>query len=188
LFDSFFRAAYLEEGLKFIIIYFFCTKLPEFNEKYDALIYSASVGLGYAGMENIGYLYIEGAKFSERIYPLFLHLGLALIMGIFLMKSIFNKFNKKLCIFLSLLLPILIHGFHNFIISTGTNLTLLLWIILIALNFLFIIFMIFYSRSIQTKKIIEDEIKYEISDAEAIKSYFYVFFIISVIILFGYLF
>ena len=38
-FDSFIRAAFLEETLKFLIVIYYCLYLTEFNEPMDALIY-----------------------------------------------------------------------------------------------------------------------------------------------------
>ena len=55
-FLHFFRAAFLEEGLKFALLIFFCVRLSDLNEPMDAIVYGAAIGLGYAAMENIGYL------------------------------------------------------------------------------------------------------------------------------------
>ena len=55
-FCMFFRAAFLEEGLKFALLIFFCVRLSDLNEPMDAIVYGAAIGLGYAAMENIPYL------------------------------------------------------------------------------------------------------------------------------------
>ena len=55
-FMSFFRAAFLEEGIKFALLIFFCVRLSDLNEPMDAIVYGAAIGLGYAAMENLGYL------------------------------------------------------------------------------------------------------------------------------------
>ena len=56
-FLHFFRAAYLEEGLKFAFLIFVCVRLDALNEPIDAIVYGAAIGLGYAAMENLSYLY-----------------------------------------------------------------------------------------------------------------------------------
>ena len=56
-FSNFFRAAFLEEGLKFALLIFICVKLEALDEPIDAIVYGATIGLGYAAMENLGYLY-----------------------------------------------------------------------------------------------------------------------------------
>ena len=55
-FMSFFRAAFLEEGIKICLLLFFCVRLSALNEPMDAIVYGAAIGLGYAAMENIAYL------------------------------------------------------------------------------------------------------------------------------------
>ena len=55
-FLNFFRAAYLEESLKFAFLIFICVRLEALNEPIDAIVYGAAIGLGYAAMENLGYL------------------------------------------------------------------------------------------------------------------------------------
>ena len=60
---SFFRAAFLEEGIKFALLIFFCVRLSELNEPMDAIVYGAAIGLGYAAIENIGYLNYGGKDY-----------------------------------------------------------------------------------------------------------------------------
>ena len=55
-FMSFFRAAFLEEGIKFALLLFFCARLSDLNEPMDAIVYGAAIGLGYAAIENLEYL------------------------------------------------------------------------------------------------------------------------------------
>ena len=55
-FMNFFRAAFLEEGIKFALLIFICVRLEALNEPIDAIVYGAAIGLGYAAMENYGYL------------------------------------------------------------------------------------------------------------------------------------
>ena len=45
---NFLRAAFHEELYKFLILIYFCSRLTEFNEPMDAIIYGIAVSLGYA--------------------------------------------------------------------------------------------------------------------------------------------
>ena len=81
-FLMFFRAAFLEEGLKFALLLFFCVRLSDLNEPMDAIVYGAAIGLGYAAMENIPYLNTGDPETAwtmiavkGRYYPLIMHLG-----------------------------------------------------------------------------------------------------------------
>ena len=55
-FYEFFRAAFLRRRIKICLLLFFCVRLSALNEPMDAIVYGAAIGLGYAAMENIGYL------------------------------------------------------------------------------------------------------------------------------------
>ena len=73
-YQNFFRAAYLEESLKFIFLIYFCSRLTDMDEPIDPIIYGAALGLGYAGWENIGYVFNTSTsyKFGESFilyYP-----------------------------------------------------------------------------------------------------------------------
>ena len=53
-FDSFIRAAFLEEFFKMMIIVFYCTRRTAFDEPMDGLYWRSA--LGYAAWENIDYV------------------------------------------------------------------------------------------------------------------------------------
>ena len=54
--ESFLSAAVIEEGLKFLILYFIVYKMNEFNEPMDGIVYGVCVSLGFATLENIYYV------------------------------------------------------------------------------------------------------------------------------------
>ena len=90
VFLSFFRAAFLEEGIKFALLIFFCVRLSDLNEPMDTIVYGAAIGLGYAAIENVGYLMssnIEAAwsidMVKDRYYPLIMHMGFGVLMGFY---------------------------------------------------------------------------------------------------------
>ena len=128
-FMHFFRAAFLEEGLKFALLIFFCVRLTDLNEPMDAIIYASAIGLGYATMENLGYLYNELGKCADqdcwawgtvkdRYYPLIMHFGFAVVMGFFLSQSLFREqevFKKRVSTILALLVPVVFHGSYNYL-------------------------------------------------------------------------
>ena len=97
-FMSFFRAAFLEEGIKFALLIFFCVRLSDLNEPMDAIVYGAAIGLGYAAIENVGYLNYGDLETAwtlkivkVRYIPLIMHLGFGVIMGWLLSLNLFNK-------------------------------------------------------------------------------------------------
>ena len=123
-FLNFFRAAFLEEGIKFALLVFFCVRLADLNEPMDAIVYSAAIGLGYAAIENIGYLTSSSFEnawtmemVKQRYYPLVMHLGFGVVMGFFLGQNIFvetSLFKRRVMLILSLVLPVVYHGVYNY--------------------------------------------------------------------------
>ena len=156
-FLHFFRAAYLEEGLKFAFLIFVCVRLDALNEPIDAIVYGAAIGLGYAAMENLGYLYLDKAWSLEtvkvRYYPLVMHLGFGVVMGWLLSQSLFDepsKFKRRFLIVLSLLIPVVYHGTYNYY-GTADIFPILTLILITSI--------IYWARREQLKKITEGEDK-----------------------------
>ena len=119
---SFLSAAVVEEGLKFVVLYFVVYKLREFNEPMDAIVYGVCASLGFAAMENIYYVWnastwgvnVITMLIERSIYPLAAHGIFGVMMGYFFMKYAFVHKPKSL--FLSFLIPYLLHGFYNYFI------------------------------------------------------------------------
>lgn len=118
---AFFRAAFLEEFLKFSVLFLFIYQNTNFDELSDGVIYGAAVGLGYAVVENYNYLfnyYLYDTPMlyfiQDRWWALIAHVTLGIIMGILLAKSRLLNVNKYLTLFSSLCVPIFLHGLHNY--------------------------------------------------------------------------
>ena len=160
-FLNFFRAAYLEESLKFAFLIFICVRLEALNEPIDAIVYGAAIGLGYAAMENLGYL--SASSFQDawsiemvkmRYYPLIMHLGFGVVMGWLLSQSLFDepsKFKRTFLLILSLSIPVIFHGVYNYY---GT------YDVFPILTIILIVSIIYWARREQLKKITEAEDKY----------------------------
>ena len=119
---SFLSAAAVEEGLKFLVLYFVVYRLREFNEPMDAIVYGVCASLGFATLENIFYIFYSDFGI-EPIYLSILrgfttipaHAIFGVMMGYFFMRFAFIHKSKSL--FLSFLIPYLLHGFYNYFIS-----------------------------------------------------------------------
>ena len=116
---SFLSAAVVEEGLKFLVLYFVVYRLREFNEPMDAIVYGVCVSLGFAALENI-YFVLKAPDPIEvlilrSLFPLAAHGIFGVMMGYFFMKYAFLHKSKNL--FLSFLIPYFLHGFYNYFIG-----------------------------------------------------------------------
>ena len=172
VFQSFFRAAFLEEGIKFALLIFFCVRLSDLNEPIDAIVYGAAIGLGYAAIENVGYLmssnYDEAWSIEMvkvRYYPLIMHMGFGVLMGFLLSQNLFEErsiFKRRLMLIMSLALPVTFHGIYNYYGTAD---------IFPLLTLLFVIGVIYYFRREQLKKITESIDKAKIENIEVFYSY-----------------
>ena len=190
-YQNFFRAAYLEESLKFIFLIYFCSRLSEMDEPMDPVIYGAALGLGYAGWENIGYVFntnyvgelLNLTKMWEmvlvRVGPAFGHMGLGIIMGSLVSMNLFNQwdpFKRRLYIVLALMVPVVLHGTHNHFVAVESYHILAILIITSILILL-------YQRREQNKKIVEREDRLRISNIDVVISYLSTFALVVLIIL-----
>ena len=119
---SFLSAAAVEEGLKFLVLYLVVYRLREFNEPMDAIVYGVCASLGFATLENIFYIFYSDFGI-EPIYLSLLrgfttipaHAIFGVMMGYFFMRYAF--IHKSRSLFLSFLIPYLLHGFYNYFIG-----------------------------------------------------------------------
>ena len=183
-FMSFFRAAFLEESLKFALLLFFCVRLSALNEPMDAIVYGAAIGLGYAAIENVGYLnYADlGTAWSFtmvkiRYIPLVMHLGFGVVMGWLLSLNLFEErspFKRRIMLILALALPVVLHGSYNYLGASDV------YPVLILISTIGIIY--FYRRE-QLRKITEDTDKAKIENIDVFYSYLVSVILVALVIL-----
>ena len=183
-FQMFFRAAFLEEGLKFALLIFFCVRLSDLNEPMDAIVYGAAIGLGYAAMENIPYLNTGDPETAwtmtvvkQRYYPLIMHLGFGVIMGWLLSLNLFGEqsaFKRRLMLILSLAIPVIFHGSYNYLGAFD---------VFPILTLIMVIGIIYYYRREQLKKITESVDKAKIENIDIFYSYLITFTFVAVVVL-----
>ena len=172
VFQNFFRAAFLEEGIKFALLIFVCTRLIELNEPMDAIVYASAIGLGYAAMENVGYLMARDYSMAWtwtmvkiRYYPLIMHFGFAVVMGLFLSHNLFGDrslFKRRIMIILALMVPVMFHGVYNYNRTFDT---------FPLLTLIFIIGIFYYFRREQLERITEEQDKAKINGRDVLYSY-----------------
>lgn len=183
-FQSFFRAAFLEEGIKFALLIFFCVRLSALNEPMDAIVYGAAIGLGYAAIENIGYLTstnLENAWTMQmvkiRYFPLVMHMGFGVLMGWLLSQNLFEErsiFKRRMMLILSLSLPIVFHGAYNYYGDVA---------VFPLISVIFMISIIYYHRREQLKKITESIDKARVENIEVLYSYLSAIILVALIVM-----
>jgi len=134
--NAFVVAAFTEELFKFLALYLLIWKSPEFNEKFDGIVYAVFISLGFAAVENILYVVQGGVGtgIMRAITAVLAHAIFGVTMGFYFGMARFyekEQFTLKLS---ALGYPIVLHGIYDFIIMTGIQ-----W--LAGVFFLFVIFL-----------------------------------------------
>jgi len=115
LIQSFAVIALTEESLKFLILRKFAFRQKQFDEPLDGIVYSVYISMGFATIENVGYVYMQGA--STAVLRMFLsvpaHAAFAVLMGYYAGVAKFNLVKRKWFLLKGLGLAILFHGLYD---------------------------------------------------------------------------
>jgi RsiW-degrading membrane proteinase PrsW (M82 family) len=117
---SFIIVAASEEGCKYLMLRSYAYRNKAFNEPFDGIIYSVMISMGFATLENIGYVLNYG--FKTGILRMFLsvpsHGAFAVLMGYHVGLAKFDKLPRWRAtiqhIVKGLLLAIFFHGAFDF--------------------------------------------------------------------------
>jgi len=120
--ETAYLAGITEESLKYLAFIFFVTKLKEFDERMDAIVYGTLISLGFATWENYEYVYLMFPDVSSYYIAIFrsfsaipMHAMCGIIMGYHLGLHYFAGKSKSNQLLLALLIPMLVHGFYNYL-------------------------------------------------------------------------
>ncbi len=112
-----------EELGKFLVLWLITWKNKHFNYSYDAIVYAVFASLGFAAIENVGYVFQQGL--GTAILRMFTsipgHTCFAVFMGFFYSKAKYaavtkNKKALRRNIILAMVVPIVIHGLYDAIL------------------------------------------------------------------------
>lgn len=111
-----FEAAIPEELIKFFFLWLLLRKNRYYDEYFDGIVYAACIGLGFAAVENIGYLienYDEWVTVGivRALVSIPGHFMFAVMMGYFYANATFGDENqRKKNLSLAIAVPILLHA------------------------------------------------------------------------------
>lgn len=136
LFASAFLVGLIEEGLKYFALRVYPYRRAEFDEPYDGIMYSVSISLGFAALENLIYVAMFGLStaFVRMFTAVPMHAMAAVIMGYEVGRAKFalspaerDRFLRK-----ALWFPILLHGLYDFFLFLRTPYTSVLALAVLA--------------------------------------------------------
>lgn len=118
-YTAFIVAGLVEETFKFMMFYFLIWRHNEFDEMYDGIVYSVFVSLGFATVENIGYVLSTGFSIAllRSVTAVPAHAMFGVAMGYYLGIAKFVRQPYKSRYFLrGLIVPVILHGIYDFIL------------------------------------------------------------------------
>ena len=127
-YNAFFVAAIPEELAKLLMLYLMLRKNPYFDERMDGIVYAVAVGMGFAGLENVLYLYdnmdnLAGVGIIRALFAVPGHFCYAVFMGYYYSLAHFDgKNNRSLNLFLMLAVPIVLHGCYDLLLMSFPHL------------------------------------------------------------------
>lgn len=121
---SFFGAAIPEEIAKFLLFWLFVRRNKYFDEHMDGIVYAAAVSLGFAGLENIVYLFSSedwvSTGITRALFSVPGHFFFGILMGYYYSLVRFDPVTPAINKFWVLGAPIIAHGiFDSILFSAG---------------------------------------------------------------------
>jgi protease PrsW len=125
MFACFIGIALTEEFSKFLFIKYISKHLSEFNEPMDGIVYGGIIGCGFATLENMMYVAIDGYETGilRMLTAVPSHACDGIILGYFIAKAWISPKRESLRRpdLAGLLLVIVLHGFYDFGLVYGED-------------------------------------------------------------------
>jgi RsiW-degrading membrane proteinase PrsW (M82 family) len=121
--EAFFVAAIPEEFFKLLALWIVLRKNPYFDEHFDGIVYAVYIGLGFAAVENISYVFSYEDWVSVALTRSLLavpgHYAFAVLMGYYYSLYHFVDHSRRTAVCI-LLVPVLAHGIYDAFALSGT--------------------------------------------------------------------
>lgn len=122
--DAFMVAAIPEEAFKLFALHRILKNNPYFDEHFDGIVYAVCVGLGFAGLENILYLFDNAddwlsVAFLRSLMAVPGHYAFAVLMGYY--YSVYHFVNRSRRTWAMILVaPVLAHGLYDALLMSAS--------------------------------------------------------------------
>ncbi len=133
VYTAFVVAAFTEELFKWLLLKKFAYRNKAYDEYLDGIVYAVFVSLGFAAVENVGYVFSNGdmnVAVMRALTALPGHMLFGVAMGYYfsVMKFARTKVVYRRALKQSLLVPILVHGIYDYILMSHYKWLLILFI------------------------------------------------------------
>ena len=139
---AFFVVALVEEGTKFLFLHARTWRNPNFNYRFDGIVYAVFVSLGFAAFENIQYVLHYGLSVAlpRAIFAVPGHMSFAVFMGLFYGRAkLYEAWGDRRRCRGSLIraygTSVLLHGFYDACAMRGTGMAMVVFLVFVVLMF-----------------------------------------------------
>ena len=121
-FEAFTGVALVEEGGKWLVLYWFFWRRKEFDEKFDGIVYAVCISMGFACLENLRYVLGQSDIWLGRTCTAVpAHACFAIVMGYFFARAKFEPVQKRKFLLLALLAATAVHGVYDLLLLAHTR-------------------------------------------------------------------
>ena len=126
LFTGYCVAGLSEELCKLLLLMWVIWRSRHFDEYFDGIVYAAFLSLGFACVENIGYV-MQGSDpmdtaLMRGLLAVPAHFLFAVTMGYYLSLAKFDPSGRSKHLWRALLYPVLLHGTYDALLMVSSNL------------------------------------------------------------------
>lgn len=139
---AFLAVAAVEEGAKFYFLKRRTWRDPNFNYRFDAVLYAVFVSLGFAAFENILYVFQYGLSvvIPRALLSIPGHMAFSVYMGVYYGRAKlqenygFTSASKASCK-QAYLWAVLLHGFYDACLMIGTGWTTAAFLVFVVITY-----------------------------------------------------
>ena len=135
--------AYAEEGAKYALLKRRTWNDPDFNCRFDGVVYAVFVSLGFALWENIAYVFMYGlgTALLRAVTAIPGHACFGVLMGCWygqarLQANLRDRTGSRLLLAMAVIVPALLHGAYDFLASLTEYYSSWYFILFVAALFL----------------------------------------------------
>ncbi len=147
LLSNFIGIALVEEFFKLLFLKLGSWRSPNFNYRFDGVVYAVFVSLGFAAIENVFYYFNYGIAVlpARAVLSIPAHLGFSVFMGTYYgTAKIYEAYGAPKQAFryrmIGLLIATLLHGFYDFTASMDNGfVTLVFFAFVVLMDILLIV-------------------------------------------------
>lgn len=140
---AFVVVAAVEEGTKFFFLKRRTWYDYNFNYRFDAIVYSVFVSLGFAAFENIQYVFSYGLSVAlpRALLSLPGHMAFAVFMGVYYGRAkLRDNYGQtgaaKSDLMMAYFVAVLLHGFYDACAMIGTTRATILFILFVVVTYI----------------------------------------------------